>query len=205
MRTQRFYFMVKFVPKEANLALLIGRCIKIMHGFIRKHQIQGLGVSLPAWSDESIGNVIAFIYSNEEALNNLRQQSYFKDMQECGFFKISEIEAVPDGCNEVRFKRNQSIAKIFVGETRRRLKRLKKRALARGEVFNPNKSPEPKEREAFHRIAMSSDGSQQEYLLHIQKVMVGKQFEPKFNSYGFATNEQLNGTVPDLSDLVETI
>ena len=198
---KRYYFMVRFLPERANLALLTGRCISIMHCFIYKHEIEGLGVSFPFWSDVSIGNAIAFVHNNIAVLNELRLQGYFKDMQEYGFFRVSNVEAVPDDCVEVRFKRNQSIAKIFVGETRRRLKRLEKRALARGEVFDPNKSTEPKDREAFHRIAMSSDTSQQDYLLHIQREMVGKRFEPMFNSYGFATNSQLNGTVPDLSFL----
>ena len=202
---KRYYFMVQFLPEQVNLALLTGRCISIMHGFICKHEIEGLGVSFPAWSDASIGNVIAFVHSDMGALKELRQQSYFQDMQECGFFEVGDVVVVPGGCNEVRFKRNQNIAKIFVGETRRRLKRLEKRALARGEVFNPNKSLEPRDREAFHRIAMSSDTSRQDYLLHIQRCMADKRLEPMFNSYGFATNKLLNGTVPNLADLVETI
>ncbi|MEZ9819885.1 type I-F CRISPR-associated endoribonuclease Cas6/Csy4 [Shewanella sp. 10N.286.45.A1] len=202
---KRYYLMVRFLPEQANLALLTGRCISIMHGFICKHEIEGLGVSFPAWSDASIGNMMAFVHTDIGVLNKLRLQGYFQDMQECGFFSVGNVEAVPDGCTEVRFKRNQNIAKIFVGETRRRLKRLEKRALARGEVFNPNKNTEPRERDAFHRIAMSSDKSQQDYLLHIQRGVVDKQLEPMFNSYGFATNQQLNGTVPNLAHLVENI
>jgi len=200
---KRYYFMVRFLPEQANLALLTGRCISVMHGFICKRDIQGLGVSFPAWSDTSIGNMIAFVHTDIGVLNELRLQGYFQDMQECGFFSIGPVEAVPDNCGEVRFKRNQSIAKIFVGEARRRLKRLEKRALARGEIFNPNKSPEPREREAFHRIAMSSGRSQEDYILHVQKDTADKQLEPMFNSYGFATNQQLNGTVPNLEYLVD--
>jgi CRISPR-associated endonuclease Csy4 len=132
---KRYYFMVRFLPEQANLALLMGRCISIMHGFICKHKIEGLGVSFPAWSDVSIGNIIAFVHTDIGVLNELRLQGYFQDMQECGFFKVGNVEAVPDDCVEVRFKRNQNIAKIFVGETRRRLKRLEKRALARGGGF----------------------------------------------------------------------
>ena len=123
----------------------------------------------------------------------------------CEFFSVGDVEAVPNDCEEVRFKRNQNIAKIFVGETRRRLKRLEKRALARGEVFDPAKSNESRELEFFHRIAMSSDRSHQDYLLHIQRAMVGKRLEPMFNSYGFATNKVVNGTVPNLAHLVEII
>jgi CRISPR-associated endonuclease Csy4 len=199
---KRHYFMVSFLPKEANLPLLTGRCISIMHGFTCKHNIQGVGVSLPAWSDTSIGNKIAFIHNDESVLNHLKQQGYFQDMKECGFFKLSQVSIVPDDCVEVRFKRNQAIAKIFVGESRRRLKRLEKRALARGELFNPKKVAVSRELDIFHRIAMSSGRTQEEYILHIQKEDVDCKSESAFSSYGFATNTILNGTVPDLFTLV---
>ncbi|MGS0824944.1 type I-F CRISPR-associated endoribonuclease Cas6/Csy4 [Shewanella sp. 0m-8] len=202
---KRYYFMVRFLPEQANLALLTGRCISVMHGYVCKHEIQGLGVSFPAWSDASIGNMIAFVHTDIGVLNELRLQGYFQDMQEYGLFSVGNVEAVPDGCAEIRFKRNQGIAKMFVGETRRRLKRLEKRALARGEVFNPSKSGEPRELDNFHRVAMSSGSSQQDYILHVQRSMADKQLVPMFNLYGLATNQQLNGTVPDLSFLVEKV
>ncbi|WP_076538348.1 type I-F CRISPR-associated endoribonuclease Cas6/Csy4 [Shewanella sp. UCD-KL21] len=196
----RYYFMVRFLPEQANLALLMGRCISIMHGFICKHDIQGLGVSFPAWSDASIGNMIAFVHTDIAALNELKLQGYFQDMQECGVFKVDNVEAVPDDCVEVRFKRNQGIAKMFVGEARRRLKRLEKRALARGEVFNPNKNDEPRELDCFHCIAIGSTSTEQDFLLHVQKEIVQKYEEPEFNQYGLATNKLLRGTVPEFSE-----
>lgn len=196
---QRYYFMVRFLPEQANLALLTGRCISVMHGFICKHDIQGLGVSFPAWSDASIGDVIAFVHSDEAVLNDLRQQSYFQYMQECGFFGGGTVEAVPEDCGEVRFKRNQGVAKMFVGETRRRLKRLEKRALARGEVFNPNKNSEPRELDNFHCIAIGSTSTKQDFLLHVQKENVELREEAEFSQYGLATNKLLRGTVPDFN------
>ncbi|WOT05862.1 type I-F CRISPR-associated endoribonuclease Cas6/Csy4 [Shewanella youngdeokensis] len=196
---KRYYFMVQFLPEQANLALLTGRCISVMHGFICKHEIEGVGVSFPAWSDASIGNLIAFVHTDVDTLKELSQQHYFQDMEECGFFSIGNIEAVPDGCAEVRFKRNQGIAKIFVGETRRRLKRSEKRALARGEVFNPNKNGEPRELVRFHCIAIASTSTEQDFLLHVQKESVQKREEAEFSQYGLATNKVLKGTVPDFS------
>ncbi|MGW7678627.1 type I-F CRISPR-associated endoribonuclease Cas6/Csy4 [Shewanella sp. S23-S33] len=202
---QRYYFMVRFLPREANLALLMGRCISVMHGYICKHEIKGLGVTFPAWSDASIGNVIAFVHSDEIVLSELKQQSYFQYMKECGFFSLGNVDVVPDDCAEVMFKRNQEIAKMFVGEARRRLKRLEKRALARGETFNPIKNIQPREFYTFHRIAISSGSNKQDYLLHIQKMVAKEQTESLFSSYGFASNLQLNGTVPELSRLVDKI
>ena len=196
---KRYYFVVRFLPEQANLALLTGRCISVMHGFICKRDIQGVGVSFPAWSDASIGNMIAFVHTDIDVLKELSQQHYFQDMQEYGFFSVGNVEAVPNGCAEVRFKRNQGISKMFVGEARRRLKRLEKRALARGEVFEPNKNDEPRELENFHCIAIGSTSTEQDFLLHVQKENVQKREEAEFSQYGLATNQQLKGTVPDFS------
>jgi CRISPR-associated endonuclease Csy4 len=193
--------MIRFLPKEANLELLTGRCISVLHGYVSKHDIEGLGVSFPAWSDSSIGNAVAFVHSDTKILNELKKQSYFQDMQECSFFEISPVEIVPNDCREVRFKRNQAIAKLFVGEARRRLKRLEKRAIARGEVFDPMKNFEVREVDLFHCIAISSKSTEQDFLLHVQKEPVTEQGKPEFNQYGFATNEQLKGTVPELPNI----
>jgi CRISPR-associated endonuclease Csy4 len=201
---QRYYFTVHFLPKQANLALLTGRCISIMHGCILKHNIEGMGVTFPAWSDSSIGNMIAFVHTDKEILNILKEQTYLEDMQDCGFFKLSQVLAVPESCNEIRFIRNQAVAKIFTGESRRRLKRLQKRALARGEDFNPKKLEAPREIDIFHRVAMTSKSSQEDYILHIQKQDVDYQAEPYFSNYGFASNEKFKGTVPDLSPLIDS-
>ena len=195
--------MIRFLPVEADLALLMGRCISIMHGFICKHSIAGIGVSLPAWSESSIGDVIAFVHADANVVNELKKQPYFQDMQECGFFKLGKVDVVPDDCVEVKFRRNQNIAKMFPGETRRRLKRLEKRALARGETFSPTRDSDPRYFDSFHRIAISSKSNQEDYILHIQKDVVGKQAEPEFSHYGFASNKKFNGTVPDLLFLSE--
>ncbi|MDP5032818.1 MAG: type I-F CRISPR-associated endoribonuclease Cas6/Csy4, partial [Paraglaciecola sp.] len=68
---ERYFFMVRFLPMEANLALLMGRCISIMHGYICKRDIASLGVTFPAWSDISIGNIIAFVHTDVTVLSEL--------------------------------------------------------------------------------------------------------------------------------------
>ena len=151
---QRSYFIVKILPEDSNLALLLGRCISILHGFICKNSISGLGISFPSWSDESIGNAIAFVHVDTDVLKKLQSQSYFQDMQNFGVFKICDVQPVPGDCSEVIFKRNQAIAKMFVGNARRRLKRLERRALLRGEVFNPVKNQSEREFDIFHCVAL---------------------------------------------------
>lgn len=198
---QRYYFIVKILPEDSNLVLLLGRCISILHGFICKNSISGLGISFPSWSDESIGNAIAFVHVDTDVLKKLQSQSYFQDMQNFGVFKIFDIQAVPVDCSEVIFKRNQAISKMFVGDTRRRLKRLERRALLRGEVFNPVKNQSEREFDIFHCVALGSTSSKQEFLLHIQRESVTNHQNAEFNQYGLATNQRCRGSVPDLSKI----
>lgn len=196
---QRYYFIVEFIPKRANLELLTGRCISVMHGFICKHSVQGLGVSFPSWTETSIGASIAFIHPDAMTLAGLREQPYFQDMENIGFFKLSDVSEVPDTCKEVRFKRNQTIAKIFAGDSRRRLARLKRRAEARGEHFTPAIRNKAKELDPFHCVAVSSASTGQDFLLHIQKETVNQATSIEFNQYGLSTNQKFSGTVPDLN------
>ena len=163
----------------------------------------GVEVVKITFNRNGLRNVIAFVHTDKEILTHLKEQAYFVDMQDCGFFKISQISTVPDSCQEVRFIRNQAVAKIFTGESRRRLKRLQKRALARGEDFNPKKLVAPREVDIFHRIAMTSKSSQEDYILHIQKQNADCQAEPTFSNYGFSSNEKFKGTVPDLSSSID--
>ncbi|MFT5760130.1 MAG: CRISPR-associated endonuclease Csy4 [Alteromonadaceae bacterium] len=199
LNMKRYFFAVRFLPESANVNLLIGRCLFIMHGYICKKNIQGIGVSFPHWNEESIGNVIAFFYSDKDALNVLSQQRFFNDMKECGFFSISSIEQVPDDCPEVRFKRNQTIKKIFPDEKRRRLERLKKRALAQGREFKPEKLKVAREFERFHQIPVNSVSKSVDVQLYIQREIGVKYCKSRFNSYGLATNDKHLGTVPDIA------
>lgn len=196
----RYYFMIRFLPKEANFSLLCGRCISVMHGYVSKHDVQGLGVTFPAWSSSSIGHLIAFVHSDISILDKLKQQAYFREMQEYGVFEIGCVQLVPADCPEVRFRRNQRITKMFVGELKRRLKRAEKRAVARGEMYVPQHSIQAREFESFHSVTLSSRSSGQDFCLNIQKDSVSRPSESYFNSYGLATNQRVNGSVPDLVD-----
>lgn len=194
--------MIRFLPSEANIPLLMGRCTSTLHNYISKNKIQDLGISFPEWSNSSLGQVISFIHKSTATLDDFKKQAYFIDMLDCGFFKISETLLVPDTCQEVRFVRNQSISKSFQGSAKRRLKRLKKRAENQGRPFNPQKPISPKEVDLFHRVLMSSSSNQQDFIIHIQKENNVEISTPCFNSYGLSTNQRLKGTVPDLSKLI---
>ncbi|WP_448565934.1 type I-F CRISPR-associated endoribonuclease Cas6/Csy4 [Thalassotalea ganghwensis] len=201
---KRYYFYVKFLPETANVKLLVGRCLFILHGFIKKRGLNDLGVSFPLWSESSIGSVIAFVHHDISLLKKLKEQGYFKDMVACGFFEIGEVTEVPEYCLEVRFKRNQLINKITHGEIKRRMRRLKKRAEAQGREFSPKKLSTPREIGHFHLIHVRSLSTNTDAEHYIQKENVEstQKLNQNFNNYGFATNEKNTGTVPDLGKII---
>ncbi|WP_028469423.1 type I-F CRISPR-associated endoribonuclease Cas6/Csy4 [Neptunomonas japonica] len=200
---KRYFFCVKYLLDESDPQLLAGRCVTILHGYMLRHSISNIGVSFPQWSYESLGLSIAFVGDDLAHLRTLRAQSYFQMMSDEGFFAITEVMQVPDNLQEVRFIRNQSVAKLFAGEKRRRLARAKRRAEERGDVFDPESFKSWREIERFHSVQADSKSNGQGFILHIQKENPESTLEDKlsteFNNYGFATNVNIRGTVPDLS------
>lgn len=198
---KRYYFTITYLPKNCDVSLLAGRCIGILHGFMSSREISNIGVCFPNWNEQTIGDQIAFVSKDKKQLTNLSQQSYFEMMAHDKLFGLSKILEVPVNQSEVMFVRNQSVAKAFVGEKQRRLKRAKKRAEARGEVYNPEYKFEEKAIGHFHSIPVSSKGNGQSFVLHVQKIENTNAIENQFNNYGFATNQTFQGTVPSLNTL----
>lgn len=195
---ERFFFIIRFLPKQADYGLLAGRCISQMHGFSINNSLikNKIGVSFPKWVTESVGDSIAFVAENKDILVGLSFQPYFSLMVNEGLFDISSVNEVPESLEEVRFVRNQAIGKSFIGSKKRRIKRSIKRSEIKEYKAS---SKEEREFEVFNRIPISSGSSGEDFILHLQKEGAKEQESFLFNSYGFATNEEKRGSVPDLS------
>ncbi|XQF92162.1 type I-F CRISPR-associated endoribonuclease Cas6/Csy4 [Pseudoalteromonas espejiana] len=123
---KRYYLTITYLPKNCDVSLLAGRCIGILHGFMSSREISNIGVCFPKWNEQTIGSELAFVSTDKKQLIHLSQQSYFEMMAHDKLFDLSKILEVPVNQSEVMFVRNQSVAKAFVGEKQRRLKRAKK-------------------------------------------------------------------------------
>ena len=195
----RYYFMIRYLPDDADYSLLAGRCISTLHGFKIGHKRDQIGITFPTWSASSIGNTIGFVSQSESVLHLLKNTSYFKNMQEYGFFETSELNIVPDTCEEVIFIQNRTIGKLFVGDIRRRLARAKRRAEARGEIYRPQPNMKRNEIEIFHSAFLQSKSTGQDFLLHLQRRRCNNNlYSSDYSGYGFATNQEHNGSVPEL-------
>lgn len=195
----RYYFMIRYLPDDADYSLLAGRCISTLHGFKIGHKRDQIGITFPSWSTSSIGNTIGFVSQSESVLHLLKNNSYFKHMQEYGLFETSVLNIVPDTCEEVMFVHNRTIGKLFVGDIRRRLARAKRRAEARGEIYQPKSNVEISEINIFHSVFIQSKTTGQDFLLHLQKRSCSNYlFSSDYSGYGFATNQEYTGSVPEL-------
>jgi CRISPR-associated endonuclease Csy4 len=188
------------MPAQADHELLAGRCISQVHLFMvnNRQAMNRIGVSFPDWNESTVGQTIAFVAEDKEMMVGLSFQSYFSVMVNEGLFEISSVCEVPDNAIEVRFTRNQTIGKSFLGSKKRRIKR----SMARAELLDAGTSlpvtNEERVVDSFHRIPISSGSSGEDYNLFVQKEFAGECVEANFNSYGLATNEERRGTVPDL-------
>ncbi|WP_102502377.1 type I-F CRISPR-associated endoribonuclease Cas6/Csy4 [Vibrio lentus] len=198
--TKRYYFLIRYMPAQADHELLAGRCISQMHLFMvnNRQAMNRIGVSFPDWNESTVGQTIAFVAEDKEMMVGLSFQPYFSVMVNEGLFEISSVCEVPDTAAEVRFVRNQMIGKSFLGSKKRRIKR----SMARSELSGAEPSlPVTNEERviySFHRIPISSASSGEDYMLFVQKELVGECVAANFNSYGLATNQERKGTVPEL-------
>ncbi|GAL30328.1 CRISPR-associated protein [Vibrio variabilis] len=156
-----------------------------------------IGASFPSWGVDSVGSSIAFVSEDKEFLIGLSFQPYFSVMVQEELFELSDVSVIPSGLAEVRFVRNQTIGKSFIGSKKRRMKRCMVRAVLVGEESFPV-ADEEREFGHFHRIPIASVSSKQGFVLHVQKERVDERNAVNFNTYGFATNQDRRGTVPDI-------
>lgn len=202
----RFFFAIRYLPTQADSALLAGRCITTLHGFLLGHRDVQIGIAFPNWNDSAMGRTVAFVSQSRVHLELFRQRAYFQSMYQDGLFGLSPVLEVPDDCSEVRFIRNQNLSKLFVGERKRRLARSKRRAEARGEEFLPSAPAENRDVGLFHSVLLQSHTNQQTYVLHIQAQHCDSRDSTRgFSHYGLASPDKHRGTVPVLTSLMATL
>jgi len=92
----RYFFYIRYLPEVVNCEFLAGKCIRILHAFQTRFDLNSIGVTFPEWEQASIGRTIAFASESQGALVTLIQQNYFVRMVEEGYFQVSDVKLVPD-------------------------------------------------------------------------------------------------------------
>ncbi len=199
---KRFYFIISFLGDDINESFLVGRCLKILHGFYYRQEIKDIGVSFPEWSNGSIGKRIAFVSSNASSLKFLATQKYFIEMVQLDYFAMSEIGwCLLDSSNSAIFSRNQKGDSYTASGQRRNLSRLIKRAEKRGEIYKPKTNACGASIIPFcHKIPISSNENKNDYTINIEKKGFSEANENTFNSYGLSSNTKSINPVPIIFD-----
>ncbi|KXI28035.1 type I-F CRISPR-associated endoribonuclease Cas6/Csy4 [Paraglaciecola hydrolytica] len=194
----RYYFKITFLPFDCNSSFLIGRCLKILHGFSKRNEINDIGVTFPEWDDSGPGKTLGFVSVSLSHLNLLIEQQYFLEMQKLKYFDISDIKQILGTTHqEVTFIRNQAIDQISAKSIQRQINRSKKRAESRGDIYNPK--VETKKNltfQLFHKIPMSSSSSGFNFSLSIQCVKMDETLNDRFSSYGLSNKTNFVSSVP---------
>lgn len=200
----RSFFYIQYLPENLNAEFLAGRCLRILHGFMASRQLTNIGVSFPAWSEASIGNIIAFVSSDIQLLSTLKTQNYFETMEREGYFRISHVRVIPQEIclSEHMFYRERQQEMLTPAARERALKRLKKRAEARGETYQPFLQC-PKNKIFQHYHAVPIEGSERQIIqFNIGKMDVTSPNSAIFSSYGLGKRNEKMGTVPCLRPFI---
>ncbi|QUM76168.1 type I-F CRISPR-associated endoribonuclease Cas6/Csy4 [Moritella sp. 24] len=193
-----YYINIGFLPKHCNNEVLAAKCIRELHRFNYKYDTRNIGISFPQWNQETVGGTITFVSTNRIELEFIISRQYFKEMNELKNFQISQVNEVPPNCSFALFKRNQSIDKSTAAGQTRTSMRLEKRALARGEIYNPRKlQKDVTVTKHYHSLAETSSTKQRNFRLNIQmSASSTMQGCGVFSSYGLSNGDKRFQSVP---------
>lgn len=194
-----FYRAITFLPERCNNEVLVGKCLRVLHGFNYEYKTNSIGVSFPLWCEETIGSQLTFVSQERMQLDFLLRQKYFDDMARIGYFLISKTKVVPSDCGFVAYERNCGIDRSTVAGQAKQLRRLQARAEARGEFFDLKQyhlKCELRVEQQYHSIG---DVSQKSFRLNLIRVTeLNRVSTGCFSSYGLANSEDHYQAVPDI-------
>ncbi|GHW11499.1 type I-F CRISPR-associated endoribonuclease Cas6/Csy4 [Vibrio cholerae] len=194
-----YYKTITFLPELCNNESLAAKCLRVLHGFNYQYETRNIGVSFPLWCEATVGKKISFVSKNKIELDLLLKQHYFVQMEQLQYFHISNTGLVPEDCTYVSFRRCQSIDKVTAAGQARKIRRLEKRAISRGESFDPSSFAQ-KEHTAiahYHSLGESSKQTNHNFRLNIR--MLSEQHREGnsiFSSYGLSNSENSFQPVP---------
>ncbi|WP_067515289.1 type I-F CRISPR-associated endoribonuclease Cas6/Csy4 [Endozoicomonas ascidiicola] len=196
----RFSFGIRFKARSNN-ELMVGRCLKVLHGYQYSQGINSIGVTFPEYCNTTIGDVIGFVAADRHCLQQLMVHPYFQQMQKLKKFFFHEIITVPDNLPEVRYCKDQKSDKYCAGGRQRRIRRGQRIAEKKGYAYQPRYDPSNNERtiQLFHKIPMtSSENPAQVFYYRVQRHETNNISCGGYTSYGLANQQEAKGTVPEL-------
>ncbi len=197
---KRYAFGIQF-KVGSNNELMVGRCLKVLHGYHYKQSSNSIGVTFPEYCNKTIGSIIGFVSEDQRSLQELMSHHYFQQMQRLKKFFVHGVIAVPENVPEVRYSKEQKIDKYSEAGRQRRLRRGQRIAAKNGYEYEPRRDSAGSERciQLFHEVPMtSSNRPSQLFYYRIQQHRADTTNCDGYTSYGLANQENAKGTVPEL-------
>ena len=200
-----YILQIKILPQDVDLSFLLGHIIQEAHLVIAKYGTHKIGTYFPEWSENTLGNYIGFC-GNFDVLDRIIQQEYFDVMTNLNNFQSAIREIDSEQHSHVRFIRNQKLIASTPKGVQRKVKRIIKRQIARGEIGSEKEYQPRKDRPQIsitetlgHVLYLESCSTQKTVPLYIQRESVRKDedsTQKTFDNYGFSSVLEHRATVP---------
>lgn len=198
--------LFKIIRKQVDHQSLLGYLIQEAHPVIARYGENRIGTIFPNWQLDSSGDSIAFC-GERAVLEKILKQEYIQDLTDQRAIK-STIEVVSlENCRMVRFIRNQKITGNTPKGIKRKVERVIRRQIERGEIqhareYRPRNDQQQSNIPAtfYHLFFPDSKSTEQNMPLCIQLVPVEKNekqpTQKTFDNYGFSTLSDHRAAVP---------
>ena len=205
------HMLLKIIPEEADPQFLLSYILQEAHPVIARYGNNQIGTLFPEWNVDDPGRSIAF-YGDSTVLNKIMEREYLRDMLDGEILELKILEVDPENAQKAMFLKNQKITGSMPNAQQRKVKRIIRRQIERGEISNPAEyQPRIDQQQTaipdtfFHLFFPDSMSTGQNMPLCIQMIPIEENEELEgsqtFDHYGFSTLQEHRASVPLISPI----
>lgn len=205
------HLLFKIIPEDVGQQFLLSYILQEAHPVIARYGNNQIGTLFPEWNIDQPGRSIAF-YGDLTVLNKIMEREYFRYMLDGEILESKILKVDPENAQKAIFLRNQRITSNSPKGQQRKVKRIIRRQIERGEIKSP-KEYRPREDHQqtaipdtfYHLFFPESMSTGQNMPLCIQMLPFDGTEDPEnsqtFDHYGFSTLSEHRATVPLISPI----
>ena len=188
----------KVILENASPHFVLGYILQEAHQVIERYGNNEISTVFPDWNISSPGLLVSFI-GKYSVLEKILKKPYFQDMIDMHLLAYSLENIAIDGLQKIRFVKNQKITGQTPKAIQRKVKRIIKRQIERGEIKHPWEYKPREDQQIkksldifFHIIYLQSTSTDQIMPLCIQAEYIYNFTDTEtvlinFDSYGLST------------------
>ena len=198
--------LLKIIPEEADPQFLLSYILQEAHPVIARYGNNQIGTLFPEWNVDDPGSSIAF-YGDSTVLNKIMEREHLRDMLDGEILELKILEVDPENAQKAIFLKNQKITSSSPKGQQRKVKRIIRRQIERGEIKSAQEyCPREDQQQTiipdtfYHLFFPDSISTGQNMPLCIQMIPVDENVQLKgnktFDHYGFSTLSEHRAFVP---------